>query len=113
MTLLADLEEFVADHRPHGLLIGDATEPALNGYLLTVACACGVVFERWVTPLDAELDLLRAGVAELTSRPKRTTSAERDSTPVQCATERPLLARACPQARRPFMLGGRSLRYCP
>src|SRR6266446_1185029 len=60
MTLLADLEEFVADHRPHGLLTGDATEPALNGYLLTVACPCGVVFERWVTPLDAELDLLHA-----------------------------------------------------
>jgi len=25
MTLLADLEEFVADHRPHGTLTGDAT----------------------------------------------------------------------------------------
>jgi hypothetical protein len=24
--------------------------PAWNGYLLTVACPCGVVFERWVTP---------------------------------------------------------------
>ncbi len=30
------------------------------GYLLTVAYRCGVVFERWVTPEDAELDLLRA-----------------------------------------------------
>jgi hypothetical protein len=58
MSLLADLEEFVADHRPHGALTGDATVPAWNGYLLTVACACGVVFERWVTPDDAELDLL-------------------------------------------------------
>jgi hypothetical protein len=38
--------------------IGDATEPAWNGYLLTVACPCGVVFQRWVTPEDAELDLL-------------------------------------------------------
>jgi len=26
MTLLADLEEFVAHHRPHGTLTGDATE---------------------------------------------------------------------------------------
>jgi len=41
MTLLADLEEFVAGHRPHGPLTGDATEPALNGYLLTVACPWG------------------------------------------------------------------------
>jgi hypothetical protein len=43
---------------PHGPLSGDATEPAWNGYLLTVACSCGVVFERWVTPEDADRDLL-------------------------------------------------------
>jgi hypothetical protein len=33
-----------------GALTGDATEPAWNSYLLTVACPCGVVFERWITP---------------------------------------------------------------
>jgi len=60
MTLLAELEEFVGDHRRHGTLTADATEPAWNGYLLTVACPCGVTFEKWVTLLDAELDLLRA-----------------------------------------------------
>ena len=58
--MLAELEEFVGDHRRHGTLTADATEPAWNGYLLTVACPCGVTFERWVTPLEAELDLLRA-----------------------------------------------------
>ena len=58
-SVLTDLEEFIAHHRPHGSPAVDATEPAWNGYLLTVACSCGVVFERWVTPLDAELDLLR------------------------------------------------------
>ncbi len=57
MTLLADLEEFVRDHRPHGTPTGDATGPTWNGYLLTVACSCGVVFDRWVTPEDAESDL--------------------------------------------------------
>jgi len=32
----------------------------LTGYnRLTVACACGVVFERWVTSADADADLLR------------------------------------------------------
>ena len=65
MTLLADLEAFVLDHRSHGTLTGDSTEPAWNGYLFTVACPCGVVFERWVTPQDAAVDLvladLRAG----------------------------------------------------
>ena len=60
VNLLADLEEFVHDHRPHGTLTGDATESAWNGYLLTVTSPCGVVFERWVTPLEAELDLLQA-----------------------------------------------------
>jgi hypothetical protein len=52
MILLADLEGFVNDHRTHGPLTADATEPAWNGYLLTVACSCGVVFQRWVTPED-------------------------------------------------------------
>jgi len=59
MTLLADLEVFVQDHRPHGQMTGDATEPAWNGYRLTVACACGVVFERWVTSEEADTELLR------------------------------------------------------
>ncbi len=38
---------------PHGPPTADATEPAWNGYLLSVACSCGVVFERWVTLGDA------------------------------------------------------------
>jgi hypothetical protein len=59
MILLADLEDFVHDHRPHGSMIADATPPAWNGYLLTVSCGCSVTFERWITPWDAELDLLR------------------------------------------------------
>jgi hypothetical protein len=40
-------------------MTGDATPPAWNGYRLTVACPCGVVFERWVTPEDADADLVR------------------------------------------------------
>jgi len=59
MTILADLEEFIAEHDRHGTLTGDTTEPGSNGYLLTVVCPCGVTFERWVTPDAAELDLLR------------------------------------------------------
>jgi hypothetical protein len=66
VTLLAELEAFVGDHRPHGALTSDATESAWNGYLLTVACSCGVVFERWITPWDAELDLLRAATLNWT-----------------------------------------------
>jgi hypothetical protein len=60
---LSDLDEFLDDHGPHGPLTADATEPAWNGYLLTVACPCGVVFERWVTPEDADADPI--GLARL------------------------------------------------
>jgi hypothetical protein len=59
VALLSDLEDFLLGHRPHVPLTACATEPTWNGYLLTVACPCGVVFERWITPVDAELDLLR------------------------------------------------------
>jgi len=59
MTLLADLQEFVHDHHPHDGMTADATEPEPNGYRLTVACACGVVFERWVGPQEADADLIR------------------------------------------------------
>jgi hypothetical protein len=47
------------DHQSHGQLVGDANEPGPSGYLVTVACPCGVTFERWVTQLDAAEDLLR------------------------------------------------------
>jgi hypothetical protein len=36
-------------------LTADTTEPAWNGDLLIVTCPCGVVFERWVTPEEAEV----------------------------------------------------------
>ena len=57
-TLLTDFTDFVDSHRPHGALTADATEPAWNGYQLTVACSCGVVFGRWVTPEAADAELL-------------------------------------------------------
>ena len=48
-------------NRRSGVLgFSDATAPAWNGYLLTVACPYGVVFGRWVTPEDADPDLLHA-----------------------------------------------------
>ena len=58
VNLLADRQDFVHDHRAHGPLTADATPPAWNGYRLTVACPCDVVFERWVTSVDAGADLI-------------------------------------------------------
>lgn len=55
--LFADLESFVHAHRPHGDLFADASLPGPNGYRLEVRSHCGVVFERWVTPEDAGVEL--------------------------------------------------------
>jgi hypothetical protein len=56
-SLLTDLEEFVTPHRVHGEHRVMAGEPTPNGYRLEVACACRVVFERWVLPDDAAIDM--------------------------------------------------------
>jgi hypothetical protein len=53
VMLLDDRTQFVSCHRACGQLTGDATEPEANGYMVTVACGCGVVFMRWVTPEEA------------------------------------------------------------
>ena len=55
--LLADLREFVTLHRAHGELRAVASPPTPNGYRLEVACPCHVVFERWVVPDDAAIDM--------------------------------------------------------
>jgi hypothetical protein len=57
VTVTADFEEFVKMHRPHGRLEGSTGDLTPNGYRLTVACACGVTFHRWVAPQDAAEDL--------------------------------------------------------
>ena len=60
MSVTDDLELFVDEHRAPGRLVGDASALTPNGYRLSVSCACGVTFERWVTPQDADVDLLLA-----------------------------------------------------
>ena len=54
-----DLEAFVRNHCRHGPMTGDATEPAWNGYLLTVACPVWGGVCAVVTPEDADADLVR------------------------------------------------------
>src|SRR4029453_13592944 len=44
--LLSDPKSFMRDNHPHGMLTADATESHWNGYLLTVACPCGVLWAR-------------------------------------------------------------------
>jgi hypothetical protein len=56
-SLLANLREFVALHRVHGEVHATAGEPTPNGYRLEVECPCRVVFERWVLPDAAVIDM--------------------------------------------------------
>jgi len=60
VNLAADLEEFFALHRAHGVLTPTVVELTPNGYRLELTCSCGVTVERWVTAQDAVADLLRA-----------------------------------------------------
>lgn len=71
-----DLKEFMGKPRPHGRLRPETGELTPNGYRLTVACACGVTFERWVLPQDARRGppLRPSGGTEL-----RTTPAAREA----------------------------------
>jgi hypothetical protein len=55
-SVAGDLQEFDTLHRPHGELTAQAGKKTLNGYRLRVTCACGVVFERWVTPEERGVD---------------------------------------------------------
>jgi hypothetical protein len=61
VSITAEIETFVVNHRAHGHLTGDATEPRLNGYQVTITCPCGVVFIRWVSPSEATIDLTALG----------------------------------------------------
>jgi hypothetical protein len=53
------LRGFALAHRACGELRGDADPIELHGYRVWAACSCGARLERWVTPDDAQEDLLR------------------------------------------------------
>jgi hypothetical protein len=63
-SLLTDLREFVARHRPHGQLTADATEPTAEGYMLRVSCPCGITLMRWMTPGEATRELVLSKLLE-------------------------------------------------
>jgi len=57
VTVTAELKEFADGHRSHGQLLAQTGPLTPNGCRLTVACPCGVTFERWITPEEAARDL--------------------------------------------------------
>jgi hypothetical protein len=54
----SDLRGFVLAHCDCGELHGDADPLTPEGYRVWARCSCGAHLERWVTPADAEADLL-------------------------------------------------------
>ena len=57
MSITEAVEEFIRLHRAHGQFVGDATEPTLTGYRVTIACPCGVTLVRHVSAGEAAIDL--------------------------------------------------------
>jgi len=57
-----ELHGFVLAHRDCGELRGDADPLRPEGYRLWAQCSCGARLERWVTPVDAEADLLHSAL---------------------------------------------------
>jgi hypothetical protein len=50
VSITAEIETFILEHREHGQLVGHASEPMEHGYQMTITWPCGVEFIRWVTP---------------------------------------------------------------
>jgi hypothetical protein len=60
--MYSHLEAFVRAHQPCGEMTAEMTPPDGDGYLVSVTCSCGMVFERWVTPEVATADLIGSGL---------------------------------------------------
>jgi hypothetical protein len=60
MSDFADVEKFAREHASCGGLTPNATSrPGREGYLLTITCACGAIYDRWVTAAEASQPLPR------------------------------------------------------
>ncbi|HYB43156.1 MAG TPA: hypothetical protein VEL75_15360 [Candidatus Methylomirabilis sp.] len=62
MGVYSELRGFVLVHRDCGPLRGDAEPETSTGYRLSVVCACGARFDRWVTAEDPEAIRLRSAL---------------------------------------------------
>jgi hypothetical protein len=58
MSVADELKAFVADHRAHGPIEAGANEPDAHGYRAWAVCACGALWQRWVTDADATWEMV-------------------------------------------------------
>ena len=62
MGIYPELQRFLEVHRACGEVTKEAGRPSADGYLIHVACHCGAVLDRWVTPEDARHDLVHTTI---------------------------------------------------
>jgi hypothetical protein len=62
MAVYAEVHRFYLIHRACGTLRAQVDPETQAGYQLTLICSCGASFRRWVTPTDAEADLLHSAL---------------------------------------------------
>jgi hypothetical protein len=58
MMVAEDLEAFVTAHQPHGPIEAGANDPDDWGYRAWAVCACGAIWQRWITDAEATADLI-------------------------------------------------------
>jgi hypothetical protein len=58
MGVYREIQKFVEEHRDCGKVTGTVARPTAEGYSVSVACDCGEVLNRWVTPESARHDLI-------------------------------------------------------
>jgi hypothetical protein len=57
VSAFADVEAFARQHVGCGGMTPSAGSPVGGGYLLTLTCACGATFDRWISPEEAQQPL--------------------------------------------------------
>jgi hypothetical protein len=62
MGIYPEVQHFLEVHRSCGEVTKEAGRPTADGYRIYVACACGAVLDRWVTPEDARHDLVHSSL---------------------------------------------------
>jgi hypothetical protein len=58
MSVYNEIQQFIETHRGCGKVTGQIQPPTSDGYSVSVSCACGEEFSRWVTPEAARYDLI-------------------------------------------------------
>jgi len=76
MSNFADVEQFSREHTSCGGITPRATPQPGGGFLLTLTCACGTTFDRWVTMEEAKQPLPLPRAARAAPRPAPAPSAD-------------------------------------